>query len=281
MIESSFQLTPGLGPKRERELWRAGVARWADLPPPAQASLSSKTDQALRAAIDDARAALAAGDADRVAALLPAREHWRLFGAFGDDAAYLDIEISDDVVGHAGISAIGVLDRHGPRLFLGGRDLDDFPAAAQRWPLLVTFNGGSFDLPILRRAFPAWRPPVGHVDLRHVLARLGLHGGLKAIERRLPLLHLARPPHLASIDGWDTASMFRRGRDGDRAAMRRFAEYNLYDTVNLRTLMAWAYNALVAAETAEAPALEAVTAPVPVPERGDVLYDVSKLLLAL
>jgi len=27
MIESSFQIAPGLGPKRERELWRAGVAR--------------------------------------------------------------------------------------------------------------------------------------------------------------------------------------------------------------------------------------------------------------
>jgi uncharacterized protein YprB with RNaseH-like and TPR domain len=281
MIESSFQIAPGLGPKRERELWRAGVARWADLPPPACATLSPKTDRALRAAIDDASAALAARDVDRVAALLPTREHWRLFAHFGDDAAYLDIETSDDVVGHAGISAIGVLDRHGPRLFLAGRDLHAFAAAARGWPLLVTFNGSSFDVPILRRAFPEWQPPVGHIDLRHVLARLGHHGGLKAIERKLAALHLARPPHLASIDGWDAAWMFRRGRDGDREAMRRFAEYNLYDTVNLRTLMAWAYNALVEAETAEAPALQAVTAKVPVPTRGDLLYDVSKLLLAI
>jgi len=281
MIESSFQIAPGLGPKRERELWRAGVARWDDLPATACAPLSARTDRALRAAIDDARAALEARQADRVAALLPAREHWRLFGAFGDDAAYLDIETSDDVVGHAGISAIGILDRHGPRLFLAGRDLDDFPEAARDWPLLVTFNGLSFDVPILRRAFPEWRPPVGHVDLRHVMPRLGHPGGLKTIERRLEQLHLMRPPHLASIDGWDASWLFRRGRDGDREAMRRFAEYNLYDAVNLRTLMAWAYNALVEAEASDAPALQAVAPPVPVPLRGDVLYDVAKLLLAI
>ena len=278
MIESSFQIAPGLGPKRERELWRAGVARWSDLPSP---SSPSKTDRALRAAIDDASAALAARDAGGVAALLPTREQWRLFAAFGADAAYLDIETSDDVIGFAGISAIGILDRDGPQLFLAGRDLQAFPEAARRWPLLVTFNGSSFDVPILRRAFPEWQPPVAHVDLRHVLARLGQHGGLKAIERRLASLHLTRPPHLASIDGWDACSLFRRGRDGDREAMRRFAEYNLYDTVNLRTLMAWAYNALVETETAEAPALEAVAAKVPVPGRGDVLYDVSQLLLAI
>jgi uncharacterized protein YprB with RNaseH-like and TPR domain len=282
MIESSFQLARGVGARRERELWRAGVAHWDDLPPPpAVAALAPRTDRALRAAIDSARAALAARDADRVAALLPAREHWRLYAAFAADAAYLDIETSDDVIGHAGISAIGVLDAHGPRQFLAGRDLDDFPAAARAWPLLVTFNGGSFDLPILRRAFPDWEPPRAHVDLRHIMPRLGLPGGLKSLERRLPLLHLRRPPHLDGLDGWDTGSMFRRGRQGDREALRRFAEYNLYDTVNLRTLMAWAYNALVAAEAAEAPALAAVAAPVAVPERGDVLYDVSKLLLAL
>jgi len=95
------------------------------------------------------------------------------------------------------------------------------------------------------------------------------------------MLNLARPPHLAGIDGWDACSLFRRGRDGDRASLRRFAEYNLYDAVNLRTLMAWAFNAMVEAETEDAPAVRAAARTVPVPERGDVLYDVSKILLAL
>jgi hypothetical protein len=287
VVESTFQLGRGFGPARERKLWRAGVARWEDLAAAdgsaraSDAGLSSAAADRLRAAVDAAAHALDARDADRLAALLPSREHWRLFEAFGDGAAYVDIETSDDVVGHAGVSAIGILDRDGPRLFLGGRDLDAFPKAAAGWKMLVTFNGLSFDVPILRRAFPEWTPPECHVDLRHVLRRLGYDGGLKSIEERLVRLELARPNHLRGIGGWDACSLFRRGRDGDRAALRIFAEYNLYDAVNLRTLMAFAYNELVAAESADAPALSSGRRALPVPGRGDVLYDVSKILLSL
>jgi len=145
--------------------------------------------------------------------------------------------------------------------------------------MLVTFNGLSFDLPILRRAFPDWRPPLCHADLRHLLARLGHQGGLKAIERSLDGLRLGRPSHLAALDGWDAGWLWRRGKDGDRAALRRFAEYNLYDVVNLRTLMAYAYNALV--DVVDQPAVRARAPRVDVPMRGDLLYDVSKVLLAL
>jgi hypothetical protein len=285
MVESTFQLARGFGPKRERKLWEAGIARWSDFRSSGEATRHAadtlRAADILRAAVDEAAAAFAARDADRLAALLPTREHWRLFDAFGDGAAYLDIETSDDVVGFGGISAIGFLDRRGPRLLLAGRDLARFPEVARGWSMLVTFNGASFDVPILRAAFPDWTPPVCHVDLRHVLRRLGHGGGLKSIERRLAALNLARPPHLAGIGGWDACWLYRRGKDGDRQALRRFAEYNLYDAINLRTLMAFAYNAMVDAETVAAPAVRAVARTVAVPERGDVLYDVSKILLGL
>lgn len=287
MLRSTFQLAPGLGPTREHALWRHGIACWADRGRIEAAALARPIARmkpalgALHAAIEAASSAFAARDVDGLAALLPAAEHWRLFEAFGADAAYLDIETSDDVVGHAGISAIGVLDRNGPRLFLAGRDLQLFPEAARAWSLLVTFNGLSFDLPILRQAFPDWQPPIGHIDLRHVLARLGHRGTLKQLEERLPALHLERPDRLRGLSGSGASSLFHRGRDGDRDALRCFAEYNLYDAVNLRTLMAYAYNGLLELLCKGAPALRAATAAVPVPGRGDVLYDVSKILLAL
>ena len=281
MVESTFQLARGLGPARERRLWRDGVARWRDLPPAACARLPAACDRALRAAVDQAAAAYAARDADRLAALVPARERWRLFRAFAADAAYLDIETSDDVVGFGGISCIGLMDARGPTLLLAGRDLERFVERAAGWKLLVTFNGLSFDVPILRRAFPAWRPPRCHLDLRHLCERLGQGGGLKAIERRLAALGLERPAHLARLGGWDACALYRRGRDGDRAALRLFAEYNLHDTIHLRTLMAWAYNELVAVEARAAPVLADAAGSVEVPGRGDVLYDVSKILLAL
>ncbi len=181
MVDSTFQLAAGIGPTRERRLWQSGIARWRDLPESPTGGLGANHDRALRAGIEEASAALARGDADALAALLPQGEHWRLFDAFGEDATYLDIETSDDVVGFEGISAIGFLNRDGPRLLLAARDLYHFPELARGWPMLVTFNGLSFDVPILRRAFPEWQPPRCHVDLRHVLARLGLHGGLAAL----------------------------------------------------------------------------------------------------
>ena len=115
VVESTFQLGRGFGPVRERKLWRAGVARWDDLAAAhgdaraIEAGLSPAAADRLRHAVDEAADAFAARDADRLASLLPSREHWRLFEAFGDDAAYVDIETSDDVVGWAGISAIGIV----------------------------------------------------------------------------------------------------------------------------------------------------------------------------
>jgi hypothetical protein len=251
VITSTFQIAPGLGPRAEHRLWDAGVTQWSDYCSGrgfGKLRTSQRTDAALRVAIDDATCALASGNVDGLAARLPSREHWRLFSAFGAGAAYLDIETSDDTVGFAGISAIGVLDRSGPRFLLAGRDLHRFPEVALGWSMLVTFNGLSFDVPILRRAFPEWQPPVCHI---------------------------------AGLDGSDTGWLFRRAREGDRDALRRFAEYNLYDAINLRTLMAYAYNALLDAQTARAPRVRAGTGAVPVPGRGDVLYDVSKILLTL
>jgi hypothetical protein len=281
VLESTFQLVRGVGPAGERRLWRAGVACWRDLRGAALPTASQRFALPLGGAVEAAARALGRGDIERLANVLPAAEQWRLLGAFGEEAAYLDIETGDDVWGREGISAIGVLDRDGPRLLLAGRDLEAFPELARRWRLLVTFNGSSFDVPILRRAFPDWTPPAAHVDLRHALARLGHHGGLKAIENELAELALARPRHLQGIDGWDACGLFRRGRDGDRRALQLFAEYNMYDVVNLRTLAAYAYNALAAEEIAAAPALREHVIPLLVPLRGDVLYDVSKLLLAL
>src|SRR6266496_2369344 len=94
--------------------------------------------------------------------------------------------------------------------------------------------------------------------------------------RGIPAAH---PDHLVGMGGWDASWLWRRGRDGDRAALRLFAEYNLYDVVNLRTLMAYAYNALV--EVVDFPTVRALAPRLDVPERGDLLYDVSKILLGL
>lgn len=266
MIRSTFRLAPGIGPYLEARLWEAGIATWDDLPRAPREVLSPRVDERLRAAVGRARAALAARDAEALAAMLPRAERWRLYAAFVGEAAFLDVETDGEV-----LTAVGVLDAAGPHLFLAGRDLDRFPEAARAWKLLVTFNGESCDVPVLRRAFPAWRPPRAHVDLCRLWRRLGHHGGLKLLETETGV---GRPPHLAGLGGRDAVRLWRAHLAGDASALRIFAEYNLHDAVNLRTLMDLGYNRMI--ERLRLPA-----APVPVSERGDHRYDMTKLLLAL
>jgi uncharacterized protein YprB with RNaseH-like and TPR domain len=266
MLRRTFQLTSGIGPWRERQLWSQGVATWDDLDAP-RGGAASKLDGRLLDAVRRARAALDAGDAGALAAMMPVRERWRLLPAFADDTAFLDIETD----GGETVTAIAVLDRGGPRVFLRGRDLDDFPAASAAWKLLVTYNGLSFDVPMLRRAFRGWRPPPAHVDLRHLWARLGHRGGLKLLEEAQGI---GRPPHLAGLGGWDAVLLWRRHEAGDRAALRLLVEYNLHDAVNLRALAALGYNRTVER-------LGLPVEPVPVAHRGDWLHDMTRQLLAL
>ncbi|HEX9051370.1 MAG TPA: ribonuclease H-like domain-containing protein [Anaeromyxobacter sp.] len=266
MIRSTFRLAPGLGRWQEARLWESGVATWDDFPAPPRAVLGPALDARVRAAIARARAALEAGDAEALAAMIPRAERWRLYAAFAADAAFLDVEADGEA-----LTAVGVLDRDGPRVFLAGRDLGGFPEAARRWKLLVTFNGLAFDVPVLRRAFPGWRPPRAHVDLCHLWRRLGHAGGLKLLEAETGV---GRPAHLRGVGGRDAARLWRAHERGDREALRLLVEYNLHDAVNLRTLMDLGYNRMI--ERLRLPA-----AKVAVSERGDFRYDMTKLLLAL
>ncbi len=265
MIRSTFRLAPGVGPFLESRLWSAGIATWDDFPAE-PAALSPALHERVRAAIARARTALREGDADALAAMLPRAERWRLYAAFAADAAFLDVETDGDA-----LIAVGVLDRGGPRVFLAGRDLDEFPEATRAWKLLVTFNGLSFDVPVLRRAFRGWRPPRAHVDLRHLWGRLGHEGGLKVLEAETGV---GRPPHLAGLHGGDAVRLWRAHLGGDAGALRLFADYNLHDAVNLRTLMDLGYNRMIERLRLPAPRVH-------VSERGDVRYDMTKLLLEL
>jgi uncharacterized protein YprB with RNaseH-like and TPR domain len=267
VIRSSFRLTPGVGAWLESRLWDAGVRTWADLPDGVLPVVGPKVGARLREAVARAREALAAGDAEALARMLPRAERWRLYAAFAEETGFLDIETD----GTDRITAIGLLDRGGPRVLLAGRDLDEFEPIAARWKLIGTFNGQAFDVPVLRRRFPGWTPPLAHVDLCHLWRRLGHAGGLKALE---VAEGLHRPPHLAGLSGLDAIRLWQGWLDGDEAALRLLCEYNLYDAVHLRTLMDRGYNRML--ERLRLPA-----APVRVAEPGDFRYDLTRAVLAL
>ena len=92
-LERTFQLTKGVGPWRERDLWAREVATWADFERAAAVDtvMNDRLDGELLEAIGKARDALKRKSLAELAKLVPAKEHWRLYGHFMDDAAFFDI----------------------------------------------------------------------------------------------------------------------------------------------------------------------------------------------
>lgn len=268
MITATFRGMPGIGPSRERELWEKGVRDWADLPAEGPI-LSPRLDDRLRAAVNEARALLARRDLAGIARWLPTNERWRLWPRFAEETCFVDIETDGDA---ETVTSIGLLASDGPRAFVRGFDLDAFPAAFERYGVVVTFNGAAFDLPVLRRAFPDLRMPPVHVDLRFLFQRLGERGGLKALEKRFGL---DRPAGVEGMDGWEAVKAWRRWQaERDVRALCRLVEYNLYDAIQLRPLLEIAWNRLV-----EEIGLD--RAPCEIWQRGEVIYDVSRILIGL
>lgn len=168
------------------------------------------------------------GDAEQdhalaLARLLPPSEHWRLYADLKDRVRFIDIETTglapEDL-----ITLVGISDGFTSTVLVRGRDLhrERMAALLDGAGLLVTFNGKSFDLPRLRRAFPGlpWHLP--HFDLAVEGRRLGLGGGLKKVERRLGY---TRPRDLRGVDGPGAVRLWRAHCQGDPRALRRLVRY--------------------------------------------------------
>ena len=237
MLDHTFCHIPGVGLKTERRLWDAGVTCWRaalDGPLP----VGGARAESLRRDVAESVERLAQGDAAWFAARLPAAEQWRLFGPFRDRAAYIDIETTglgdpDDF-----ITTIAVYDGREIRTYVQDDNLFDFRDDMDEHRLLVSYNGKSFDVPWLRRAFGL---PLrnAHIDLRYVLASLGYRGGLKGCEAQLGLDRGG----LADVDGYFAVVLWHDWRErGNRKALDTLLAYNITDTVNLETLMVMAWN---------------------------------------
>ena len=269
-IIRTFQLSKGVGPWREKDLWARGIMTWDDFESSAKKGqvMSKRLDLETLGRIEEAREAVKARDLGRLAGWIPAREHWRLYPAFADQAAFFDLEAD----GENQITVAGIMDRLGLATFIRDVTLPDFPERLGQSAIWVTFNGLVFDVPVLKHHFENLPRPLVHLDLKVVLRKTRQTGGLKDIEERLGL---RRPPHLKGVRGMDAIRLWRELQfNRNREALRFLVEYNLYDAINLRALLEWAVNELSLTNVWG-------VEPLPVFGRGDVLYDLSKLLLAL
>jgi len=240
LLTRSFIQVPRVGPITERKLWDCGICSWHDLlSRPQSAPVGPACRDRICIGIERSQQALRDKDWMFFYSSLPSSEQWRMLSLPAGRTAYLDIETTGLTQGYDRITCIGLYDGQRARAYVRGRDLEQFAHDIQGYDLLVTYNGKSFDLPFIRRELRV-ALDVPHVDLRHVCASVGLHGGLKGAER---LAGIKRSSDLDGVDGFVAVMLWAEyEKSGDPRALETLIAYNLEDTINLLPLSQAAWN---------------------------------------
>lgn len=240
MLTSTFLHAQSIGLTTERRLWDAGFHNWQDVldAEPDALPLTAVQRGLLLETLAESQKALDEGDYRYFARMLPHGEHWRAAPEFMDKLAFLDIETNGGMRA-SDLTIIGLYDGYESRIYVKDRDMDQFETDAPNYSIWVTFFGTGFDLPFLRRRFPALTFDQLHIDLCSTLRRLGYKGGLKKIEDQLGI---TRTPEVEGMSGMDAVRLwrqYRRYRDED--ALNLLMAYNRADIENLQLLLAFAY----------------------------------------
>ncbi len=232
MIQNTFLHLPHIGQTKEQRLWQQGVRTWNDfLRTESIHGIADAKKAFLDLHVKHSQQALFDGNSTHFC-VLPSVEQWRLWSEFKDEACFIDIETNY----RNDITVLGISDGTHVWQFVREHNLDprEVKRVLTQFKVLVTFNGASFDLPIIRRYFNEVLPDVPHIDLRHAGARAGLTGGLKRIEHELGI---ARADNLQGVSGADALKLWHAYRStGNKKFLNILLEYNAEDIVNLRPL---------------------------------------------
>ena len=241
MLSKSFIFLEGIGVARERRLWADGVASWDDFIDAGRIpGISNQRKETADSLLSEAKDRLRRGDAAHFSSLLQQRDHWRCYDDFRSRVIFLDIETTG-ISRRSQVTVVGMHDGRRTHTLVRGRDLtgDHLQAILERANMIVTFNGASFDIPILKSWFPGVVPDVPHLDLKHLLRRLGMVGGLKAIERDMGI---ERDTRVQYLTGQDAVYLWRLWeKRGSWNSLKTLMEYNSEDCENLKVIADRAY----------------------------------------
>lgn len=233
MLQSSFNFLKGIGEATERALWDEGLTSWDQFLTCEHLTRFSafrkvQYDQDIRLA----QSRLQAGDTSYFARAFKARDHWRLYRAFRHNTAYVDIETTGLPLPYGDITVVGIYGRGRMTSLIHGDTLTPSRLREELEPydLLVTFFGSGFDLPYLRAKFPTLTLSQPHFDLCFAARRLGLKGGLKAIEKELDCFRVSE---LEGLTGMDAVRLWEEWQAGNEASGDLLLQYNRADTQNL------------------------------------------------
>ncbi len=241
MLRHTFSHLQGIGPTTEFRLWESGLTTWdevTDFP-----HLLPKRLDSLPRLVEESRQQLVDGNIRWFLDGLASSESWRVWSELAGETAYVDIET--DGLSHTrggAITTICLWDGENLKTYVQGENLRNFIDDLHDYRMIVTYNGSSFDVPFIESWFNE-QISIGHVDVRHPLASLGITGGLKECERKLGLDR----GELADVDGMFAVHLWRDFLATGRIESRdTLLAYNALDAINLAPLMGHAYNGKLA-----------------------------------
>ena len=234
MIKNSFIFLEGVGSKIEQELWKNGIHNWDKFIETADVPVISKPRKLYYdRRLIEAKKALYRFDSNYFTNILPSSENWRLYDFFKEDAVFLDIETTG-LSGYADITVFGLYDGIDSKTMIKGINLNynSLKKELEKYKLIITFNGSSFDVPFINKRYPGLLPKVPNFDVKSISGRLGLKGGLKLIEKQLGI---KRRDIVKDFDGGDALTLWRMYKGtGDDYYLNLLVEYNEYDIINLK-----------------------------------------------
>lgn len=230
MINSCFIHCHGVGPETDSRLRSLGFNTWEECFTH-EDRLPFRSDKKKRFVeyLDRSIRALAEEDISFFIESYPAREHWRVLGNWFEKATFFDIETTGLSWYSSHPSVIAAFRAGKLYTFVYDENLDDFLDFLDESEFLVTFNGGSFDLPFVEKYFCIPKIEIPHADLRWVAYHMGYRGGLKVIEKELGV---DRPSDLTEVDGFEAVELFYKWQDGNTAAGETLIRYCSADVVS-------------------------------------------------
>src|SRR3989344_3481870 len=229
MIKQSFIFLKKIGRKGEENIWQQGIKDWSDFLQRERINrISPRRKKYYDRKIREAQQALVENDSAYFIGKLPPVQMWRLYLYFDEECCFLDIETDSS----GKITVVGLSDYYNTKTFVKGFNLErrSIQKELERFKLVVTFNGGSFDLPKLKKELMI-ELAVPHLDLKPLCVNLGLKGGLKEVEK---MLNLKRPAHLYGnpVDLWKAFQA-----SGDKEYLELLIDYNKEDIENLKAIV--------------------------------------------
>jgi hypothetical protein len=238
MLQNTFIHIQSIGAITEQRLWESGLREWDAISDDISIPLSGKRKYLLKEVIGESKRRLYQDNPSYFSNLLPSNQSWRLLPEFSDSTVYLDIETTGLDRHYNDITTIALYDGHEIKTYVQGQNLDDFIEDIQKYKVIVSYNGKSFDVPFIENYFNI-RLDHAQIDLRYVLYSLGYRGGLKGCERQLGMDR----GDLKDIDGFFAVLLWDDYiKTKNQQTLDTLLAYNIQDTVTLENLMVTAYN---------------------------------------